>query len=373
MRINNFSLLLWWVFLFSCGENNSLSTGKNFSNGSVCYARTFKIETYASYTLVRIQNPWNKTRFLQKYVLVPRSKKLPKSLPEGVLIRTPVKRAVCFSSAICGIFDALGVLDVLIGVTEPQYINLPFVTEGISSGTIQDIGFSVNPNIEKLMFINPEVIFINPINTKTDVLDKLNIPVICCTDYMENHPLGQAEWIRFIGLLFDKKEFADSLFFEIMHSYNELKKLVTNVVFRPAVFTEMKYGNIWYMPGGKSYLAHMLYDAGANYILKDDPNTGSVSLSFETVLSKAEKADYWLIKYYSPQELTYEQLFKKCPNYALFDAYKSRNIYVCNTLKKSYYQELLLHPDWILKEMISLFHPDLLPNSSVHRYYRKLL
>lgn len=374
MYINNFPLLFCLLFLFACREykNNCLNTNENVQNISTYYAQGFQVEKHSDYTLVRIKNPWNKKRLLQKYILIPRSEKLPKSLPEGILIRTPVKRTVCFSSVICGIFDALGVSNTLVGVTEPQYVNLPSVNKGIALGTIQNIGLSVNPNIEKLILTNPEIIFINPISANTSILNKLNIPIIYCTDYMENHPLGQTEWIRFIGLLFDKKKLADSLFCETVSTYNRLKKLTTNVAFRPTVFTEMKYGNIWYMPGGKSYLANMLYDAGVNYILKNNSNTGSVSLSFETVLSKAEKANYWLIKYYSSQELTYKQLAKKCVNYTLFDAYKNQNIYACNTLKNFYYQELLLHPDWLLKEMISLFHPELLPNHA-YRYYKKLL
>jgi iron complex transport system substrate-binding protein len=362
--------------LFSCrkGQKTLTCQVRNGSetSDSIYYARGFQIETHTDYTLVKLRNPWNMDKILQTYLLVPRTEALPENLPEGTLLRTPVQKTVCFSAVICGILDELDVLNTLAGVAEPRYINIPYIQDGISKGTIHDIGQAANPNIEKLMFIEPEAIFSNPINEAgAGSLGRLDIPVVSCVEYMENHPLGQAEWIRFIGLLFDRKERADSLFFATVRSYNELKELTASVESRPAVFTELKFGDFWYMPGGKSYLAHLLEDANADYILKEDTNTGSIPLSFEMVLNKAEKAGFWLFKYYSPREMTYQQLASDNANYTLFDAFKNRNVYACNTLKTSYYREIPLHPDWILKDMVKIFHPELFPDYQL-RYYEKV-
>lgn len=345
---------------------------KNIYNhhNNICYAQGFQIKTHIDYTIVRIQLPWDKHLFYE-YFLIPKSKSIISVPSKGILIRTPLKQVVCFSSAICGIFNMLGVLNTLIGVIDPQYINLSIVTKKVNSGLIQNIGLLTNFDKEKLMNVNPKAIFVDCIDTNIRMLQKLHIPIIYCPSYMENHPLGQAEWIRFIGLLFEKQQLADSLFLKIVHMYSKLKKMTENVTFRPTVFTEMKYGSIWYMPGGRSYLARILHDAGANYILKNNLNTGSVPLSFEFVLNKARKANYWLIKYYNFQNLTYKQLAKEYINYTLFDAYKRKNIYACNTLKVPYYQALLLHPDCLLREMINLFHPELMSNY-VPKYYNKL-
>jgi iron complex transport system substrate-binding protein len=366
------------LFLVSCtGSGNGSRDVQSCvstiaGSDSLFYAQGFSIETHEEYTLLKIRNPWDTNKWLQTYVLVPQSKNVPDNLPEGLLLRTPLQKTVCFSSVICGFFEELAVLNTLTGVAEPQYIDIPFVKEGISGGKIQDIGQASNPTIEKLMLIEPEAIFFNPINDpNTGAFGKLNIPIIYCVEYLENHPLGQTEWIRFFGRLFDQKELADSLFFATVRSYNELKELTASVAHPPTVFTELKYGDFWYMPGGKSYLAHILEDANTDYILKDDLSTGSLPLSFETVLDKADKADYWLFKYYSPQEMTYKQLAADFTNYTLFDAYKNRNIYVCNTSKVPYYQELPLHPDWVLKDMIKVFHPEVLPEYQ-SRYYTKM-
>jgi iron complex transport system substrate-binding protein len=164
---------------------------------------------------------------------------------------------------------------------------------------------------------------------------------------------------------------ADSLFRETAAYYNQLKELSTHVDRQPSVFTETIYSGVWYLPGGQSYMAHLFRDAGADYLWKDDTSTGSIALSFESVLDKAEKADFWLIKYNTPQDMTYEALKQNYPNYAFFDAFKRRNIYICNTGKVPYYEELPIHPDFVLKDMVGLFHPELLPDYQT-KYYDKM-
>jgi iron complex transport system substrate-binding protein len=339
---------------------------------SIYYARGFQIETHINFKLVQIKNPWHSNKLLQTYILVPKTEQLPESLPEGIVIRTPLEKTVAFSAVVCGMLNELDVLSSLVGVAEPQYINIPGIKDGIANGTIHDVGQADNPHIEKLMMIEPEVIFTNPVNEAgAGSLGKLTIPVFPCLEWMENNPLGQTEWIRLVGLLFEKEALADSLFLETVRSYNALKAQTATVHYRPTVFAEKKYGDFWYMPGGKSYFAHLLEDAGADYVFRKNESTGSIPYSFETILDQAGKADYWLFKYYSTQDMTYKQLATEYANYTLFDAYKKQNIYMCNTLKTpNYYQELPLHPDWTLKDLIKIFHPELLPEYQPRYYYR---
>ncbi|GHV09972.1 hypothetical protein FACS1894162_1980 [Bacteroidia bacterium] len=268
--------------------------------------------------------------------------------------------------------DELNVLQTLAGVAEPQYIDIPAIQEATKNGTIQNVGQASNPNIEQLMLIQPEAILSNPVNESgLNLTEKLHIPTIPCLEWMENHPLGQAEWIRFIGLLFDKQALADSLFSATVDSYNSLKDLTKNIQHRPTVFAEKKYGDFWYMPAGESHFAHLLQDAGANYIFKNLQGSGAEPLAFETVLNQAEQADFWLFRYYSPQAITYQQLKNEYANYKLFDAYKNHNIYACNTqTTANYYREIPLHPDWILRDLIAVFHPGLMQDYKMRYYLR---
>jgi iron complex transport system substrate-binding protein len=339
----------------------------------VFYARGFQIETGEGYTLATVRNPWNNRLVLQRYVLVSKTDTLPEILPDGVLIRTPLARTVSYGSVQCSYFAEIDALQTLVGVCEPQYIHIPYVQEGVRNGKIVNLGQAANPDLEKIMLIQPEALFTAPIeNLGYGQTAKLKIPFIECVDYMETSLLGRAEWIRFLALFFEKKALADSLFRETVDRYNELVRLTEHVGRRPSVFAETIYSGIWYQPGGNSYVAQLFRDAGADYLWKEDTRSGSIALSFETVLERAEKADFWLMKYNSlNQQMTYRRLAQENPNYALFDAYMKRNIYLCNTGTTLYYEELPIHPDLILKDMVRIFHPDLLSDYEL-RYYKKM-
>ena len=115
----------------------------------------------------------------------------------------------------------------------------------------------------------------------------------------------------------------------------------------------------------------MYRDAGADYIWADDPTTGSVPLAFETVFEKGQGADFWLIKYNAPQELTYAELQTEYEPYRHFDAFKNRNIFVCNTGETPYYEEMPMHPDRVLGDLIEIFHPGTIPGYRL-RYFNRM-
>jgi iron complex transport system substrate-binding protein len=370
-------LLLLCLSVFSCRkagkdpEQTGIYTG--IAADSVVYARGFQIETHVGYKRVSIGNPWQGNRRLQTYFLIPKTESLPEDLPaEGIVVRTPLERVVAFSSVVCGMLNELDALSALAGVAEPEYVRISAVRSGVASGRIRDIGQASHPDIEQLLLLDPEALITNPVNEAgAGALGKLPALNLPCLEWMENHPLGQAEWIRLLGLLFDRQALADSLFAATVRSYLDLKLLTDSVPNRPSVFVEKKYGDFWHMPGGKSYLAYLLNDAGAHYVFGDNTDTGSVPFTFERILDRSAKADFWLFKYYSPQEMTYRRLAEESVHYTWFDAYKNRNVFACNTFNPPYYyQELPLHPDWVLRDLIAVFHPELLPEYRARYYFR---
>jgi iron complex transport system substrate-binding protein len=189
---------------------------------------------------------------------------------------------------------------------------------------------------------------------------------------MEATPLGRAEWIRFIALFFDKEEEADKIFRETESAYLAIRKLAASVEKRPTVLSEKKFGASWFVPAGQSYMAVLFADAGASYRFADLDGAGSTPLSFETVLDKAIHADYWLIKYNLAEEMDYQALKTEYTPYSSFDAFRNKTIYTCNTGKVPYYEEFPMHPDYLLKDLVWVFHPELLPDYKP-RYFRKMI
>ena len=361
------------VCLAACGGGTTRSAQDRLGEAdSLAYARGFRIERTEEYTLVSVRNPWDTTRTLHRYILVPLDRPVPESLPEGTLLRTPLQRVVAFSSVHCGMLDFLQADQTLVGVCESRYVNIPHLQERIQQGTIADVGDANAPNIERIMELSPEALITTPLEgISYGRVEKIGIPLLETTDYMELTPLGRAEWIRFYGLLFGREQLADSLFAATAKSYNDLKTKAAEVNDRPKLLPEHKIGSAWYIPGGKSYIANMYRDAGADYPWSDNSLSGSIPMSFEHVLERAADADVWIFKYNRPQDMTYADLEDEYGGYVRFAPFRNRTVYACNTHTVSYYEDIPIHPDYVLADLVWIFHPELMPDYTP-RYFRKM-
>jgi iron complex transport system substrate-binding protein len=358
-------------FAVSCGRG-----AKPFLSGyeeeALKYAKGLSIRKAKDHVVVDVINPWTKGKVLQRYVLVDRNADLPEHLPAGTLLRTPLQKVAVYSAVHAAMIAELNEVERMSGVCEPHYIFLPSVKERIASGSMVDLGLAISPNVELMLNTGIEYVIATPFeNVDYGAVGKTGIPIIEGADYMEVTPLGRAEWIKFFGLLFSRKELADSLFAATEARYLELKNLAEKTPSRPTALPEQKYGNSWYVPGNDSYVASLIRDAGGSYIFSELKGGGSIPLSFETVLDRAVHADVWLLKYNAPVAKTYTSLRNEYAPYAFFEAWRQRSIFACNTGEKPYYEETPVHPDYLLKDYIYIFHPDILPGYKM-RYYEKM-
>ena len=239
---------------------------------------------------------------------------------------------------------------------------MPEVQDGCRNGEIVDCGNGMNPDIEKIIDLRPDAIMLSPFENSGGYgrVGSLGVPVIECADYMETSPLGRAEWLRFYGLLVGQEQRGDSLFAQIEKEYLTVKNLAAQATSRPTVLSDLKYGSAWYIAGGQSTTGRLYADAGADYVFAELPNSGSVPMAFEVVFDKGEHADFWLIKYNQPQDKTYKELQKDYSLYTRFKAFRERRIYGCNTYRIPFYEESPFHPEILLKDMVKIFHPELL-------------
>ena len=338
------------------------------------YAENLSLSATEDYTIARLRNPWDTTRILHTYVLVDKKKSLPADLPEGTLVRTPLSKAVVYSSVHCGLLNQIGALKSIGGVCDLKYIKLQEVQDGCRTGSIADVGNGMNPDIEKIIDLHPDAIMLSPFENSGGYgrVEKLNIPIIECADYMETSALGRSRMDAFLwSPIWSSTKSGQLVCRGGKKTIMSCKALVAPLSSAPSVISELKNGSAWYVPGGKSTSARIYADAGANYVFADDEHSGSVPLAFETVFDKGQNADFWLIKYNQAIDKTYKELEQDYAPYTGFRAFKERNIYGCNTGKVDFYEDSPFHPDRLLKDLIKIFHPTLLEGYEL-KYFTKL-
>ncbi len=362
-------------FLASCdagsGRNHSLPQGDTIPTK---YVTNLTMVDYGSYIKADFRNPWDTARTLQTFLLVPADSTIPQNLPQGTVVRTPLKRSVVYTSVHNSLIDELGAADAVAGICDTKYIHKPQIRRRIDEGTIADCGTSMAPNIEKILQLRPDAILLSAFENSNDhnKVAQTGIPIIDCTDYMETSPLARAEWMKFFGRLYGKGHEADSLFEATEKAYLTTKARMQGVKERPVVLTDLIYGQSWGMPAAFSTTGVLIEDAGGKNPFDSFRTSGSVQLAPEEVLYKAKDADVWLLKYSRQAPLSIGDMAEDNPIYTKFKAWEEGNVYGCDTEKTSYFEDAAFHPHWILAEFASLFHPEIGEMEGNHHYYTKL-
>ena len=324
------------------------------------------------YTLVNVKNPWKADAFLHRYMLLPKDC-ADVSVPQGVtLLRTPLDNQLVFATLHAQLFVTLGCVDAISGVCDARYMSVPQVCENVAGGKIVDCGSSMDINLERLLALAPEAAWVIPYkNGGYGKMERVNVPLVECVDYMESSPLACAEWVRFYGRLLGVSSRADSLFSAVCDKYESVKARVDSCATRPRLMCELKSGSAWYMPGGCSTMGQLYSDAGADYLFGSNDNSGSVPYSFETVLARADSADVWLVKYGADKDKSYSSLEQEFSGYTLLRPFRERRIFACNVSSKRFYEETPFRPDILLEELACLLHPEL-NDDYKFRYYEKM-
>jgi iron complex transport system substrate-binding protein len=367
--------------LTSCKEPSSRNREQQRNNSvaiDVKYAKGFRIEDYGGYRRLNVFNPWQNLKGRKlSYLLYPKESKLPESAEYDVAVPIPVKRVICMSTTHIAMLDALGEIKSIAGISGKQYFNNSLVREGIENGEIPDIGYEQSLNYEMILTIKPDLIFMYGVTGDVTAiisrLESLGIPVILNAEYLENSPLARTEWIKFMSCFYDKLEEGISFFREQEADYLKLKDSVAGIHEKPDIMTGLPWKNTWWIPGGRSFAAELINDAGGRYIWNDDTSHQALPLDIEAVYDRAGEADIWIN---SGSATSCEDVFKTDPRLALFKPFKESKIYNNNALMNphggnDYWESGVIYPAAILKDLISIFHPEIVPGHKLI-YYRKL-
>lgn len=354
-------------FLFSCKkESKSIPTIDLITENSVEYASGFELHSYENYTILTITQPWPGAKTQDRFILHRQDADVPDSLKQLPHIQVPLQSIVATSTTHIPSLEALGVEDRLIGFPNTDYISSAKTRFLIDSGKIKDVGMNEALNTELLIDLAPDVVIgfgINNSNPTLDVLRKSGQQVIFNGDWVEQSPLGKAEWIKLFGALFDKQDMANQIFRNIVTEYDYALSLTKKHVQKPTVLSGAIYQGKWYLPQGESWFSLLFKNAQANYLWSNTKGVGSLSLPFEVVFNTARDADLWIgpAQFSSLQEMANDN-----PHYKEFKAFKNKKIYSYSTKKGAkggllYYELAPTRPDLVLKDLIKITHPEWIP------------
>ena len=363
------------VSLLGCADRSEQSFQPyEFSDTPLKYAGGFAVKKAAGFYLIEILQPYKGAEDTIRYVFYDRHSEKP-VIEADAFVQIPVETVVTTSTTHIPLLDYLEESDKLVGFPTLDYISSELMRERIDSGFVRELGVDEALNLEALIELGPDAVMAYSLHGDLGqfaLIQEAGIPVIINAEYLERHPLGRAEWIKLAGLLFDKQKQADSVFNAIESQYLATKNLIQELEPAPTALSGVVYGDSWYLPGGKNYASTLLRDAGFSFFWEDDTTSAFLPVSFEVVFDSAKDAKYW-IGVASFQSL--DEVEAADSRYTRFSAYKKQQVYSYNkrigAKGGSEFLELgYLRPDIILKDLVKIGHPDLLPEHDLFFHFK---
>lgn len=372
-------VLLLYIFLCGgCAQNKKTESG-DLSHGNrlpLSYAKGFTATDVGHSTLVEVTYPFQGATQGFRYLLVPVGETPPAHDENTTVVRVPLHSIVCTSTTHIPLLDYLEETDKLIGFPTTDYVSSAKMRKRIDEGYVTDLGIDKDLNLERLALLKPAALMGYTMTSdygQFRKIESLGIPVVINAEYLEHHPLGRAEWIKFMGLFFDKRKEADSIFRMIESNYHQTIEALSATTNTPTVMSGIVYGDAWFLPAGENYAAVLFDDAGYDYLWKDSPGNGFLRVSFETVYEKGHDADLWIGTggYRSLDEIRAADI-----RYTRFEAYRKRQVYNYDARTgpnggNEFLELGYLRPDLILKDLVKISHPDLISDHDLY-FYRRL-
>jgi iron complex transport system substrate-binding protein len=353
-------LAFLWSFLEAC-ESKSVEGELHVTQNLMRHAQMVKAQQFEDGLLLEIHSPW--TDKPVRYFLQNNDNKPDNNSEVYQAINRPVRSIIALSSTQWAPLLEIGKSDLVIGISEASFVNDSLMKLFLKTGKVSEVLKNGQLDFEKAVSLKPDIVLYSPDPTgASEQLERTGLQLFPWPDYLENSPLGRAEWIRVLGWLTGQEEITEKLFEDTEKEYLKLKALISDSLARPTIMADKAFNDQWYVPGGKSYMATIFKDAGAAYIWSENQATGSVPLDIETIISQAAEADFWRIAHASDSPYSYEKLRQENEIYAAFKAFRENKIIFCNTSKTAYFETSQFHPHLVLADFIAILHPELLPD-----------
>ncbi len=359
--MKHFSLIISALFLFASCTTKTI----DYEHVGTEYAQGFTLEQTHDFTRLGVRNPWHEGEMLAVYYLVHDDTT---AVPDdGIRVRVPISRLATTSCTHIGFLKALDCLNAVCGVCDPALIYNAEVLTPSDGHEVFDIGDAMQVSVERVLRAAPEAVMVSTYaqgDAASARLRELGQVVIYNNEWTENHPLARTEWIRFVAAFFDQLPKADSLFQEISSEYVALTEQVkTYPKPKPSIMSGNNFRGTWYVSSGKMYMGVLFRDAGAKYAYADDESVMSIPLTIEKVLKQFSDADVWV----GSAANTLDELRDMDDKHTWFKSYKNKRVYNfyrrrTPTGANDYWEMGVVHPEWVLSDLITILYPEQNPN-----------
>ena len=347
-----------------------------FDTVKVEFAKGFTIKKYDDITLLTVSDPWQGAQnVVYRYVLAPKDKDIPPKFLQYTVIRTPVERVICLSTTHIAMLSALGLTSSIKALSGTAFVSDSTVRKAIDEGKIVDIGHSQGLNFEKIISLNPDLIFAYGVDRgyagSLARLAGLGQTIVFNAEYLERTALGKAEWIKFMAAFFDREEQATEKFNAIRDEYQSLQNLASDRERKPKILSGLPWQGIWHIPGGDTWMAAMIADAGGEYIWRENSSRESIPISIEAIIYQGNAADIWIN---AGAARSLAEIRSVDERLSILKTFQTGAVYNNNARANGgndFFESGVVYPHIILKDMIKIFHPDLLPEHELY-YYVKL-
>lgn len=373
--LNKGALLLLAAFLLVSGCSrikNAEST--SIQNGPVVnqLAKRYSIErkSEGEWTL-SVLDPWKNSGKTYRYRIVKGEKKSEAGSPDMPVIRIPVKKWIVTSTPHIAMMEALGALDHVVGFPDKKFIYSP---KALAQGFAEVGGGEKRINIEKIVSLKPELCMADVVTEAGSLeykrLEPYGIATVFDGDYLEETALARLEWIKVFGLLLDKEAEAKRYFEKVRSEYEGLRALAAKASSKPSVLCGLPYKGVWYVPGGKSYPAQFIADAGGSYVFAGVAERGGVPIAMEKIFAEARGADFWLN---ASDARSLDQIAGMDERFRSFSAFGKSRVYngILRMNEKGgndFYESGIVHPELILGDLCKILHPELFKDRTFFFY-----
>lgn len=350
------------------------------SKTSFTTATGITVEYHKSYKIVTVKEP-SKGVASESYVLVQCGAPEPQlegDLAKAATIQIPVKKIAASSTTQVPVLQMLEASEQVVGVATPEFLYDGPIKDAVAAGKVKGYANQDGSiNVEQVIALTPDLFLSggmeDPSYTK---LRESKIPVVADTSWLDTSPLGRAEWLKLSALFLNKEAKAAELFSKIETDYKAVAAKAANVETRPGVLWGQENQGSWFLPGGQSYAAVFMEDAGADYVFKDRPGTGSDPVGMEQVLAEGTKAEFWLNAQATPKWKTTAEMVAADSRYANIAAVKKGNVWnptlrVNDAGGNDYWQQGTVRPDLVLADQVAIVHPELMPDHTFV-FYQKM-